>query len=184
MKNVNGLANAMRLVESACEKGEITIIGEGGMPTPVELYNKCIVFINKEYGVDILNLVAKTAMEKGKPCECNGSCTTVIVEADEDEDEVIVVALGDVEDIVDMIISDNMGYLNEGLIEDIVKEIKSYYEGIDGNLAEDYDTDYAVDGVYDALCDCLDIADFDEDYIDDIVSKIVKEVDEKCISVE
>ena len=180
MKNVNGLAKAMALVESACEKGEITIIGEGVRPTAVELYKKCVAFINKEYGVDILNLVLK----EQKPCECNGSCTTVIVEADEDEDEVIVVALGDVEDIVDMIIYDNMGYLNEGLIEDIVKEVKSFYEGIDGNLAEDYDTDYAVDGVYDALCDCLDIADFDEDYIDDIVSKIVREVDEKCISVE
>ena len=180
MKNVNGLANAMRLVESACEKGEITIIGEGARPTAVELYKKCVAFINNEYGVDILNLVLK----ENKPCECNGTCTTVIVEVDEDEDEVIVVNLGAVEDIVDMIICDNMGYLNEGLIEDIVKEIKSYYEGIDGNLAEDYDTDYAVDGVYDALCDCLDIADFDEDYIDDIGSKIVKEVDEKCISVE
>ena len=185
MKNVNGLANAMRLVESACEKGEITIIGEGGMPTPVELFNKCVVFINKQYGVDILNLVAKTALEKGKPCECNGTCTTVIVEADEDEDEkVIVVNLGEVEDIVDMIICDNMGYLNEGLIEDIVKEVKSYYEDIDGNLAEDYDTDYAVDGVYDAFSECLDLVDFDEDHIDNIVSKIVKEVDEKCISVE
>ena len=175
----------MRLVERACEKGEITIIGEGGTPTPVELYHKCIVFINKEYGVDILNLVAKTALEKGKPCECNGTCTTVIVEADEDEDEkVIVVNLGEVEDIVDMIICDNMGYLNEGLIEDIVKEVKSYYEDIDGNLAEDYDTDYAVDGVYDAFSECLDLVDFDEDHIDNIVSKIVKEVDEKCISVE
>lgn len=181
MKNVNGLAHAMRLVESACEKGEITIIGEGGMPTPVELYKKCVAYINKQYGVDILNLVLK----EQKPCECNGSCTTVIVDTEADEDEkVIVVKLGDVEDIVDMIICDNMGYLNEGLIEDIVKEVKSYYEDIDGNLAEDYDTDYAVDGVYDALCNCLDIVDFDEDYIDDIVSKIVREVDEKCISVE
>ena len=178
MKNVNGLANAMRLVESACEKGEITIIGEGARPTAVELYKKCVVFINKEYGVDILNLVLK----ENKPCECNGSCATVIV--DEDEDEVIVVNLGGVEDIVDTIISDNMGYLNEGLIEDIVKEVKSYYEGIDGNIPEDYDTDYAVDGVYDALCDCIDIVDFDEDYIDNIVLAIVKEVDEKCISVE
>lgn len=184
MKNVNGLAKAMRLVESACEKGEITIIGEGGMPTPVELYNKCIAFINKEYGVDILNLVAKTAMEKGKPCDCKGSCTTVIIDTNEDEDEVIVVNLGEVEDIVDMIICDNMGYLNEGLIEDIVKDIKSYYEGVDGELAEDYDTDSAADGVYDALCNCIEIADYDEDYIDEIVSKIVKEVDEKCISVE
>ena len=181
MKNVNGLAKAMALVESACEKGEITIIGEGARPTAVELYKKCVAFINKEYGVDILNLVLK----ENKPCECNGTCHTVIVEVDEDEDEkVIVVNLGEVEDIVDMIICDNMGYLNEGLIEDIVKEVKSYYEDIDGNLAEDYDTDYAVDGVYDALCYCLDITDFDEDYIDNIISKIVKEVDEKCISVE
>ena len=180
MKNVNGLAKAMALVESACEKGEITIIGEGVRPTAVELYKKCVAFINKEYGVDILNLVLK----ENKPCECNGTCTTVIVEVDEDEDEVIVVNLGEVEDIVDMIICDNMGYLNEGLIEDIVKEVKSYYEDIDGNLAEDYDTDYAVDGVYDALCNCIDIVDFDEDHIDDVVSKIVKEVDEKCISVE
>ena len=178
MKNVNGLAKAMALVESACEKGEITIIGEGAKPSAVELYKKCVAFINKEYGVDILNLVLK----ENKPCECNGTCSTVIV--DEDEDEVIVVNLGAVEDIVDTIISDNMGYLNEGLIEDIVKEVKSYYEGIDGNIPEDYDTDYAVDGVYDALCDCIDIVDFDEDYIDNIVLVIVKEIDEKCISVE
>ena len=181
MKNVNGLANAMRLVESACEKGEITIIGEGATPTPVELYKKCVVYINKQYGVDILNLV----LNEQKPCECNGSCTTVIVEADEDEDEkVLVVNLGKVEGIVEMIICDKMGYLNEGLIEDIVKEIKSYYEGMDGELAEDYDIDYVTDGVYDTLADCLDLTDFDEDHIDEIISKIVKEVDEKCISIQ
>ena len=178
MKIVNGLANAMALVESACEKGEITIIGEGAKPTAVELYKKCVAFINKEYGVDILNLVLK----ENKPCECNGTCHTVIVEVD--EDEVIVVNLGAVEDIVDTILCEKMGYLNEGMIEDIAKEIKSYYEGIDGYFAEDYDIDYAEEGVYDALCDCLEIADFDEDHIDEVVSAIVKEVDEKCISVE
>lgn len=179
MKNVNELANAMRLIESACEKGEITIIGEGATPTPVELYKKCVVFINKQYNVDILNLI----LNEQKPCECNGSCPTV--EADEDEDEkVLVVNLGKVEGIVEMIICDNMGYLNEGLIEDIVKEIKSYYEGMDGELAEDYDTDYVADGIYDILSDYIDLVDFDEDYIDDIISKIVKEVDEKCISVQ
>lgn len=181
MKNVNGLANAMRLVESACEKGEITIIGEGGTPTPVELYKKCVAYINKQYGVDILNLVPK----EQKPCECNGSCTTVIIEMDEDEDEkVLVVDFGEVECVVDMIIRDNMGYLNEEIIEDIVKEVKSYYECIDGELAEDYDTDYVEDGVYDTLADCIEINNFDEDYIDEIISKIVKEVDEKCISEE
>ena len=179
MKNVNGLANAMRLVESACEKGEITIIGEGGVPTPVELYKKCVAYINHQYGVDILNLVLK----EQKPCECNGTCHTVIVEEDED-DKVIVVNLGKAEDIIDRIISDNMGYLSEGLIEDIVREVKAYYEDIDGTLPEDYDTDYAIDGIYSALDYRLNLADFDEDYIDNIISKIVKEVDEECISVE
>ena len=181
MKNICGLSNAMRTVESACEKGEITIIGEGARPTAVELYKKCVDYINRQYGVDILNLVLK----ENKPCECNGSCHTVIVEVDEDEDEkVIVVNLGAVEDIVDTILCEKMGYLNEGMIEDITKKVKSYYEDIDGNLAEDYDTDYAEDGVYDALCDCLEIVDFDEDHIDEVISAIVKEVDEKCISVE
>ena len=75
MKNVVGLANAMRLVESACDKGEITIIGEGGLPSPVELYNKCVAFINKEYGVDILNLVAQTSMRKDcGDCCCDCCC--------------------------------------------------------------------------------------------------------------
>lgn len=181
MKNVNGLSNAMRLVESACEKGEITIIGEGRTPTPVELYKKCVAYINKQYGVDILNLVLK----EQKPCECNGSCTTVIVEADEDEDEkVLVVSLGKVEGIVERLIRDNMGYLNEDLIEDIVKEIKSRYEDIDGELAEDCDIDDMTYAVLGALADHLNLADFDEDYIYDIISKIVKEVDEECISVE
>lgn len=181
MKNVNGLANAMRLVESACEKGEITIIGEGGVPTPVELYKKCVAYINKQYGVDILNLVLK----EQKPCECNGSCTTVIVETDEDEDEkVIVVNLGEVENIVNIVLCDNMGYLNEDIIENIVKEVKLRYEDINGELAEDYDTDCMSDEVCDALSDCLDLTDFDEDHIDDVISKIVKEVYEKCISIE
>ena len=181
MKIVNGLANAMALVESACEKGEITIIGEGARPTAVELYKKCVAFINKEYGVDILNLVLK----EQKPCECNGTCHTVIVEADEDEDEeVIVVNLGKVGGIVEIIIRNNMDYLGEGSIEDIVREVKAYYEGIDGELAEDYDTDDMKDGVYEALSYRLDLADFDEDYIDNIISKIVKEIDEKCISVQ
>lgn len=180
MKNVNGLGSVMRLVESACERGEITIIGEGGMPTPVELYKKCVAYINKQYGVDILSLVLK----ERKPCECNGSCATVIVKVGEDEDKIIVVNLGEVENVVDMIINDNMGYLNEGLIEDIVKEIKSYYESIDGEIAEDFCDDDAIDGVRESLYDCIEMTDFNEDHIDDIVSKIVKEVAEKCISIE
>jgi hypothetical protein len=180
MKNLNGLGSAMRLIESACEKGEITIIGEGGMPTPVELYKKCVAYINAQYGVDILNLVRN----EQKPCECNGSCSPTIVVADEDEDEVIVVNLGRVEEIVDMIICDNMGYLHDNTIEKIVEKITSYYESIDGDLPEYHTTEDATDEVYDILDDYLDLAHYDEDYIDEIVSAIVDKVEDECISVE
>ena len=124
MKNVNGLANAMRLVESACEKGEITIIGEGGMPTPVELYKKCVAYINKQYGVDILNLVLK----ENKPCECNGSCHTVIVEIDEDEDKILYIDAGVVNNVVDIILGDTMGCLSGSRHSNIVDEIVDYYK--------------------------------------------------------
>ena len=63
MKNVYGLENAMKVVESACEKGEITIIGEGKTPSAVEMFGKCVAYINKMYSVDILNLVAQKAAE-------------------------------------------------------------------------------------------------------------------------
>lgn len=190
MKNVNGLAEAMRLVESACEKGEITIIGHGNLPTAKELLGKCVLYINKMYGVDVLADVVKDLVatrESEDICISCSGCSGCAEDgiADEDESEkIIVVNLGDIEDIVDMIIRDNMGYLNEGLIENIVKSVKSYYESIDEIFADAYDIDNAVDGVYDALCDCIEVTDFDEDYIDDVVSKIVRKVDEKCISVE
>ena len=147
MKNVNGLAKAMALVESACEKGEITIIGEGATPTPVELYNKCVVFINKNYGVDILNLVAKTAMEKGKPCECNGTCHTEIV--DEDEDEPIVDVDG-VEKYLGEAVSEEMPYLNCDCIDRIVKEILTYCDEINDE-DEGVDEDILTDNICDII---------------------------------
>lgn len=193
MKNVKGLTKAIQIVRNACASDEICILGNFPMlmPTAQELLGKCISYINKMYECDILNEIVADFVARNKGTDnthnycndCSNCPEQDMVNEDEDE-QIIVVVLGDVEDIVDTIICDNMGYLNKGLIEDIVKKIKSYYESIDGNLAEDYYTDYSVDGVYAALCDCIDIADFDKDYIDDIVSKIVREIDEKCISIE
>jgi hypothetical protein len=153
MKNVNGLAKAMALVESACEKGEITIIGEGARPTAVELYKKCVAFINKEYGVDILNLVLK----EQKPCECNGSCTTVIVEADEDEDEPIIDVEG-VEYYLDEAVAEKMPYLNCDIIDYIAKDILTYCEEIndeDENVDEELLTDNICDIIEDEAS-CID----------------------------
>ena len=164
MKIVNGLAIAMALVESACEKGEITIIGEGAKPTAVELYKKCVAFINKEYGVDILNLVLK----EQKPCECNGSCTTVIVEADEDEDEPIIDVEG-VESYLDEAVAEEMPYLKCDIIDNIVKSILTYCDEIND---EDENVDEEL--LTDNICDIID----DEAYhIDgDVAYEVAKEL--------
>ena len=148
MKNVNGLANAMRLVESACEKGEITIIGEGGMPTPVELYKKCVAYINKQYGVDILNLV----LNEQKPCECNGSCTTVIVDIDEDEDEdTPIINVDGLEDYLDEAVAEEMPYLKCDIIDHIVKDILTYCDEINDE-GERVDDELLTDNI----CDIID----------------------------
>ena len=147
MKNVNGLANAMRLVESACEKGEITIIGEGGMPTPVELYKKCVAYINKQYGVDILNLV----LNEQKPCECNGSCTTVIVDIDEDEDEdTPIINVDGLEDYLDEAVAEKMPYLKCDIIDSIVKEILTYCDEINDE-GERVDDELLTDNICDII---------------------------------
>ena len=152
MKNVVGLANAMRLVESACEKGEITIIGEGAMPTPVELYNKCVAFINKEYGVDILNLVAKTAMEKGKPCECDGCCATII--AEEDDDDQIIIDLDRARVYLAKALAELMPYVDAECLSGVIKDIIECFESAnDYNEVEDMNADDIVDIVNDILCE-------------------------------
>ena len=176
MKNVNGLAKAMRLVESACEKGEITIIGEGARPTAVELYKKCVAFINKEYGVDILNLVLK----ENKPCECNNTCHTVIVGVD--EDEILYINAGAVHTVVDTILGETMGCLSGSRHSHIVDEIVDYYKDMDGDYADDYNPDHIVDDIYDILSDNLEMSDYNENIVDEMIAEIVRKVYENGIT--
>ena len=180
MKNVNGLANAMRLVESACEKGEITIIGEGGMPTPVELYNKCVAFINKQYGVDILNLVAKTAMAKEKPCECNGTCHTVIVEED-DEDEIVIYLEKAKEYLVDTL-KDLMPYADEDYISEAITNIIDSFESAnDNDEVGDMCNEDFIDIVCDELCDKLMGVSLDT--IKEVASVVGRHIGNNCVSI-
>ena len=158
MKNVNGLAKAMALVESACEKGEITIIGEGARPTAVELYKKCVVFINKEYGVDILNLILK----ENKPCECNGTCHTEIVDEDEEEDEPIVDVEG-VEGYLDEAVAEEMPYLKCDIINAIIKSILVYCDEINDE-DENVDEELLTDNICDIIEDEAYNIDVDEAY--------------------
>ena len=120
MKNVVGLTDAMRVVESACEKGEITIIGEGRLPSPVELYNKCVAFINRQYGVDILNLVAQTSMRKDcGDCCCDCCC-------DDEEDNPIVFDVDEIEEYLKAELPKVMPYLDEESDRGVVYEIVTY----------------------------------------------------------
>lgn len=154
MKNVVGLASAMRLIESACEKGEITIIGEGATPSPIELYNKCVAFINKNYGVDILNLVARKAMEKGKPCECNGSCHTIIVE--EDDDDEIIIDLDRTRKYLAEALADLMPYADEDYLSEAIENIiDNFQTANDYDEVESMSNDDIIDIVSDVLCDRL-----------------------------
>ena len=149
MKNVNGLGSAMRMVESACEKGEITIIGEGGMPTPVELYKKCVAYINKQYGVDILNLVLK----EQKPCEYNGSCATVIVEVDEDEDTIII-DITNAKKYLEGALEDLMPYVDGDYIDEVISNIICDFESAnDNDEVKDMNATDIVEIVLDELCD-------------------------------
>lgn len=131
MKNVNGLLGAMRVVESACEKGEITIIGEGATPSPVELLNKCIDFINKQYGVDVLNLMRETAVRKECGDCCCDCCDCEEEEVDQQELEVEDI-LYEIENYLDGTI------LAANAIEDIMNKMEEYFSVIDFVVDGDY----------------------------------------------
>jgi hypothetical protein len=149
MKNVVGLTNAMRLVESACEKGEITIIGEGGLPSPVELYNKCVAFINKEYGVDILNLVAQTSMRK----DCGDCCCDCC----DDDDDQIVININGAREYLAKVLADLMPYADKDyLSEAIINIIDNFESANDNDEVKDMNTYDIIDIICDELCDRLE----------------------------
>jgi hypothetical protein len=179
MKIVSGLANAMALVESACEKGEITIIGEGGLPSPVELYNKCVAFINREYGVDILNLVAQTSMRK----DCGDCCCDCCCD-NEEEEHYINVDMPKVKRVVEEYLSAKTPWLSPDTATDIVNDIESYYNNqVDEVEKEDYDIDNCADHIIDIINDNLDTCCIDEDYIDDLADTLAEILDCDCVSI-
>ena len=136
MKNIYGLANAMRTVEMACENGEITIIGGGAKPTAVELYQKCVAFINAQYGVDILNLV----VENKKPCEC--ACHCEALEDDDEEEREIIFLVDKAVAYLEETLPKLMPYADEDCIAEVIEDIEVYCidqndDGAVGDLCND-----------------------------------------------
>lgn len=139
MKNVKGLYEAMRVVESACEAGEITVIGQGVKPTAKEMLAKCAHFIEEQYGVSIklAALVNDEAIcyAKGEAkiyvnCPC-GDCSPCCHEEDEDEG-ITDYDLEAIQDNVHDYLEDNHDYLATYIIDDITIGVGDIYEDYDG----------------------------------------------------
>lgn len=186
MKNVVGLANAMRLVESACDKGEITIIGEGGTPSPVELLAKCVEFINKQYGVDVLSLLVETALRK----DCGDCCCDCCCDDDDDEEIIEAVAKLNVADIIDEVDS----YLDDTILSykvsiNFVKELDEYLNTIAEIFDEKNDRDDYFDSIYESLEKILAkvsngvLVDGGVVYVDTILDDIMDIIEENVIEL-
>ena len=116
-----------------------------------DLYKKCVAFINAEYGVDILNLVLK----EQKPCECNGSCHTVIVE--EDDDDEIVIDIEGAEKYLVSALKDLMPYADDDYLSEAITNIVCNFESAnDCDEVKDMNSDDIVEIILDELCDKFD----------------------------
>jgi hypothetical protein len=183
MKYVNGLREAMAVVESACDEGEITIIGHGAMPSAPEMLVKCAEFLVNKMGADVdLIAVVNDALVRynngeGKPCSCGCPvcCEGEDVEDDLDE-EGVEVGKFDAEGIaeyLDGMLYDRLDQIAEGEVEDAIHAIVEYYERLDGKPTEELEDEDIACGIYHILEDIVslkssfaeEVADGIEDYV-------------------
>ena len=180
MKNVKGLLDAMRIVESACENGEITIIGHGEMPSAPEMLVKCAEFLVKTMGADVdLIAVVNDALVRynngeGKPCSCG--CPACCEGEDEDEESEPTLHYdcppNEMECAVSLKVDEYFGFCTDEVkarIRDITMRVT---EGLIGITEDEYDdSEISVEigeDIYDAYgglntC-CID------EYADEIVA--------------
>ena len=181
MKNVRGLYEAMRVVESACNKNEITIIGEGAMPTAKEMLAKCAHFIEEQYGVSIklAALVNDEAVcyAKGEVktyvnnCPC-GDCSPCCDEKEEDT----CITDYDLQAIQDNVIDyfvDNHGYLASEVIEDIAIGVGDIYEDYDGIPVEELEHEVIEEKIFALL----------EDELPSVKGEVLSEMTDRVIEI-
>ena len=195
MKNVKGLLEAMKVVESACEKGEITIIGEGAMPKPTEMLAKCAKFIEAQYGVPVkmLAVIGNEAVSYdttvGCSCDCSCDCEecSACEDAEDDLDEEVVEVgkfnTQGIGEYLDDMLYDRLDQIAECEVEDAIHEIVKYYEGLDGKPTEDLEVEDISGDIYDILVDigslksslAEEVASDIEDYVLAHLYEIVEE---------
>ena len=153
MKNLNGLYNAMKLVESACEEGEITIIGNGAMPTAQELLAKCVDFINKQYGCDILNQVITKQTAQPTPYEEDDDEWEDEEDLEEEEEKICIK-----ENWYNTLwgcIEENAPYLTNDIIDDIVDECDTIVDSIQDRTIDEYDRGWYYEKIIEILDEYL-----------------------------
>lgn len=170
MKNIPNLYNAMKTVEKACEPNEIAIIGEGATPAPLVLLGKCVDYINKMYGVDVLALLLAKMKEDGAPCAC-------CADEDEDEDEATMVVVLDKNDLIEAVCLELPFVNDKGYGERISSRICDLVEG--DELFEEDKEDYLISlteqitVIIEEECSFLS-----EEFIEGMVDNIVDYIDD------
>lgn len=178
MKNVKGLYEAMRVVESACEAGEITVIGQGVKPTAKEMLAKCAHFIEEQYGVSIklAALVNDEAIcyAKGEAkiyvnCPC-GDCSPCCHEEEDEDDAVTDYDLQAIQDNIINHLTDNYGYLADHAIESIAIGVGDIYENYDGIPLDELNLVDIEEQIYSLLED--ELPTMKEDVLSELAEKI------------
>ncbi len=171
MKYVNGLENAMKLIESACEKGEITIIGEGKTPSPEELLVKCAEYISKMYGVRV---VVTGIIESKDDCQL---CID-----DEDEDKIIF-DLDGIEGYLNETLPNLMPYVDEDYIKDAIDLILTKCEVLNNNdEVGELNREKICEIVYDCLTDAFD--EISDTTLDKVAQEIGSEIEYRYVLIQ
>lgn len=174
MKNIPNLYNAMKTVEAACEKGEISIIGEGATPTALEMLGKCVKYIDKMYGGDVMKeLLALTEKKHSAPCSCCECC-----DEDDEYDEVELLSVAVTRDgLYEMVKLELPKGVAEAYTEDIAKRVYDLVVG--DECAEEDKDDYLTSLREQLVTNIEDICPFlSEDYVGDIADNITDYIED------
>ena len=180
MKNVYGLRDAMRVVESACDEGEITIIGHGAMPSAPEMLVKCAEFLVNKMGADVdLIAVVNDALVrynngegKSGSCDCPACCES---EGEPSEPTLHYdCSHGEMESAVSHKVTEHFDVCTAEVKAEIRDITMKVIEGLVGITEDEFDaTEISVEigeDIYDAY-GCLNTERIDE-YADEIVEII------------
>lgn len=182
MKYVDGLGNAMRIVESACDEGEITIIGHGKMPSAPEMLVKCAEFLVNKMGADVdLIAVVNDALVRynngeGKPCSCG--CPACCEDEESEPTLHYDCPPNEMECAVSLKVAEYFGFCTDEVKAEIRDITMKVIDGLVGIAEDEYDIiDIRIeigDDIFDAYggLDSVHIAEY-ADEIGDIIDENV-----------